>query len=1126
MNEFHWDTASVEMAGAVVSFALNFLAQSTVLILAGLLAARLLYRFGPSAQTAVYRATLVAVLACPALSAAFSGMGGFGWSLAIPSPWAEPTTSLVPEPATSPVPEPVHSNPFARNESFPAPSPVRFPTGPIVPVREPRFNGDNGRFDSAIPPAREAGEWQAIEEPSSQPLRTVSLFGWLALGCGLVWIASSLCLLIRLAWGWRRLERIRHTAGAIDDETSRACRQLAVLLEVPAPQVLQTPFLPGPCLAGIFQPVILMPEWDRPSAGKPQGGMRDILIHELAHLRRRDGLWNLLRQLATAVFFFQPLLWRLSRRMEINAEEACDDWVVALGADRQAYAHMLTDVAEWSAVPAGGIGVAMAAERSLLGQRVSRILDRSRPLSTRIGRPLAAGIAVSASTAVLLVGVASARPHRVAPQVADLNADRLAQALVENTHRPSPITRILPEPIDDGKPAPAIEKTADAVIVRGVVHKPDGKPAAGAKVALRYWVSTPHQDKLTAVTTVTQDDGKFTLSHPRARDNGVQKTQPESFDVTAQANGLGMQWVSSFDPSLELQAAQPLVLTLSPETPIHGRIVDTQGKPIKGVEVAVTAIAARKQGGDLKPWIEVVRAGGDNNAAHRKLDRLLYDVQELRGARLLTDQDGRFTITGLGSECVVDLALQGDAIAYQRVAIATRKMEPMTRTLWPHSGVHKPPIQDRVFGADFTYAAVPTQILEGTIRDAATKQPVPHAVVKSHHLAGMSLGPPNEEVVHTTSDAQGRYRLVGLPKGNGPEIADLNEIWVLPDGKAPYFKRAIRVPAAKGDGPQTLDIELHRGIWIHGRVTDKGTGQPVEARISYLPWRFNPQVRGLPEFHEDTAAVGFDGLTTLTDREGKYRLPGLPGQGVVTAWSIQANYLHDIGGDQVLGRDKEGLYPTIGLPMRGVQTEQFHAVKSIDPTGGADTSCDFILDPGETLQLAITDQEGKPVPGCTIVADRRMVGYHTSLSAVLDIANMTPGKPADLAIVHRERKLGKFVSFSWKQDGPRTIPVTLEPCATIKGKVVDEEGKPFPVLELVISPSKEVRVHLGYPMTYTNPDGSFEYAHAPAGCKDYTVSVLGGELPDTFAEIAKNVVVKAGQTVDLGTIKIKRKKSP
>jgi len=91
------------------------------------------------------------------------------------------------------------------------------------------------------------------------------------------------------------------------------------VLRICAPDVLLSPFLPGPCLVGLRRPAVLLPD------GQRSLSVRDALIHELAHLKRHDCHWNLLRQAAVALYFFQPLLGMLSSRIERSDEEVCDD---------------------------------------------------------------------------------------------------------------------------------------------------------------------------------------------------------------------------------------------------------------------------------------------------------------------------------------------------------------------------------------------------------------------------------------------------------------------------------------------------------------------------------------------------------------------------------------------------------------------------------------------------------------------------------------------------------------------------------------------------------------------------------------------------------------------------------
>ena len=209
--------------------------------------------------------------------------------------------------------------------------------------------------------------------------RWAHLVGW---GRALVlaaWLLGATVLVARLIVGHRRMIRLRSLSIDAEPEVFVLCRNLARAMRLGPPAVLRTPFLSSPCLDGLRRPAILLPE-------DAAENLRETFVHELAHLGRRDGLWNLLRQVATAVFWVQPLLWLLSKRLEETAEEVCDDYVVAFGADRTRYAGHLLELAERQLPPLAPSGVGMISLRSLLARRIARILDSTRTLSTRAGR--------------------------------------------------------------------------------------------------------------------------------------------------------------------------------------------------------------------------------------------------------------------------------------------------------------------------------------------------------------------------------------------------------------------------------------------------------------------------------------------------------------------------------------------------------------------------------------------------------------------------------------------------------------------------------------------------------------------------------------------------------------------
>lgn len=152
-----------------------------------------------------------------------------------------------------------------------------------------------------------------------------------------------------------------------------------------------------PMSVGIFRSYVVLPitadEWDEEQR-------RTVLIHELAHVKRKDCLLHLLTQVTSALYWLNPLVWVASWQLRIERERACDDIVIQYGVNPSTYAETLLQTArsmrraEWSTIAA----VSMARHSQLEGRLLS-ILDPLRhrslgKISTFIALGVAALIAI------------------------------------------------------------------------------------------------------------------------------------------------------------------------------------------------------------------------------------------------------------------------------------------------------------------------------------------------------------------------------------------------------------------------------------------------------------------------------------------------------------------------------------------------------------------------------------------------------------------------------------------------------------------------------------------------------------------------------------------------------------
>jgi hypothetical protein len=166
-----------------------------------------------------------------------------------------------------------------------------------------------------------------------------------------------------------------------------------------------------PMTWGVRRPVIVLPAGaDRWSEAE----RRQVLVHELAHVRRHDVLTQFIARIVCAVYWFHPLVWLAAARLRIERERACDDLVLRSGARPSDYAGHLLEIARSFRVappPAGLASVAMA-RPSQLAMRLLDVLDAHR---RRGALPEWAGVSAALAAAIVVVPLAIAVPVTRSP---------------------------------------------------------------------------------------------------------------------------------------------------------------------------------------------------------------------------------------------------------------------------------------------------------------------------------------------------------------------------------------------------------------------------------------------------------------------------------------------------------------------------------------------------------------------------------------------------------------------------------------------------------------------------------------------------------------------------------------
>jgi beta-lactamase regulating signal transducer with metallopeptidase domain len=204
-----------------------------------------------------------------------------------------------------------------------------------------------------------------------------------------LYAVPALILLLITALALARLVALRARADVLVDghwlsALARAQRRMGFKHGT---ALLTSNELASPISWGLVRPVILLNN----RAVEATGEAEALIAHELAHVARLDWAKLLLARIATALFWFNPLVWALAREAHQLREEAADDAVLGADIADTDYAQLLVGVArhECSGFLLGAHGVAPS--KSSLARRVARVLD-ARSARAPAARPFAYGV--------------------------------------------------------------------------------------------------------------------------------------------------------------------------------------------------------------------------------------------------------------------------------------------------------------------------------------------------------------------------------------------------------------------------------------------------------------------------------------------------------------------------------------------------------------------------------------------------------------------------------------------------------------------------------------------------------------------------------------------------------------
>jgi beta-lactamase regulating signal transducer with metallopeptidase domain/thiol-disulfide isomerase/thioredoxin len=431
-----------------------------------------------------------------------------------------------------------------------------------------------------------------VGQTTVQPSATVtSQFQWppLAALATLIWATGVSTLLMRLLHQTMAVRRRVDQASDLfdddwNDQRDAVAKQVGVRVNV---ALKRHPEALSPMVIGLLQPVVLLPG---DSDTWPEERRRQVLLHELAHIGRRDVSTQTMAAIACAVYWFNPLAWFGASQMKRLREIACDDMVVIHSKVPANYAQTLLDVAKAYRCQPPTSAVAMARSSHVEG-RIQAILSSTR------NRALLTRRSVRYLAAAALVVAAFVGTCHFSSRATESTEKETDQAVAADPQEPR-----------ESRESEAIEDSESRTMEVRVLDA-NGGPLAGASVYANILPMQRQRSKEFPNRTYTTDErGRAEIEIPRRL--RIMRLWPSR-------EGYVPLFVGFEEGQHEEGRLLPdqYEFRLQKGRQLSGRVVDEEGNPVSNAKVQVSvSVDEPPRGAHPTPVINTWLAYGDKAA--------------------------------------------------------------------------------------------------------------------------------------------------------------------------------------------------------------------------------------------------------------------------------------------------------------------------------------------------------------------------------------------------------------------------------------------------------------------------------------------------------------------------------
>jgi uncharacterized protein YjbI with pentapeptide repeats/beta-lactamase regulating signal transducer with metallopeptidase domain len=190
-----------------------------------------------------------------------------------------------------------------------------------------------------------------------------------------IWLLGILAFTLKFIGGLAYTQRLKYyRISGISAEWQEKFKKLCIKLNIKKTvKIYESALAKVPMVIGLIKPVILLPV--SAFTGLSPKQLESIIVHELAHIIRRDYLVNLLQSIVEILFFYHPAVWWINGVIRTERENCCDDIAIEQTGDSVNYAKALANIQEQLLLKEN-LAMAIATNKNKLLKRIKRLLNQ------------------------------------------------------------------------------------------------------------------------------------------------------------------------------------------------------------------------------------------------------------------------------------------------------------------------------------------------------------------------------------------------------------------------------------------------------------------------------------------------------------------------------------------------------------------------------------------------------------------------------------------------------------------------------------------------------------------------------------------------------------------------------